>query len=131
MHSHGLWYAVQGTGPTRRVMHRMIFGETDRRRLIDHEDGDGLNNRRRNLRPATRQQNVWNRKDTVGREGMKGIHWVSTAQKWQARIARDGKHKHLGLFESIDDAKAARAEAERRLFGEFARVQPKENVSCA
>ena len=99
-------------------MHALIMG----RPYIDHVDGDGLNNRRSNLRPATGTQNQGNRRPTPGCSSQfKGVRWYAPRRKWNARIGYEGRQHHLGYFE--DEIAAARAydEAARRLFGEYAR----------
>lgn len=53
------------------------------------------------------------------RSGVRGVSWDSRAQKWRATIKFKGKQKYLGLFDRIEDAKAARREAEKELYGGF------------
>lgn len=86
-------------GPTRLKnarLHRVVLGIDGE---VDHINGDGLDNRKANLRPATRRQNICN---TPGRarstSPYKGVSWVKRAGKWRARIRVDGKYQQLGLF---------------------------------
>jgi hypothetical protein len=88
---------------------------------IDHRDTDGANNRIGNLREATTAQNNWN----VGLKasntsGVKGVHWCASMGKWAAAIRCNGKKRHLGLFDNLEDAKAAYTTAADQLHGEFA-----------
>lgn len=53
------------------------------------------------------------------RSGVRGVSWDSRAQKWRATIKFKGKQKYLGLFDRIEDAKAARLEAEKEIYGGF------------
>ena len=91
---------------------------------VDHEDGIRTHNWWTNLRLATRSQNMGNnhklRASNVS--GKTGVSWVAHCNKWQARVTIDGKHIHLGLFDrdKLDDAIAARREAELKYFGKFA-----------
>lgn len=90
---------------------------------IDHIDGDGLNNRRSNLRLATRSQNFQNsRIRSTNTSGYKGVHWDKHAHKWRARIVLDGYNKNLGLFDNREEAAAMYDVAAIEYFGEFARL---------
>lgn len=71
----------------------------------DHRDGDTLNNRRGNLRRASRTLNNLNRKDT------RGIHYAKRLGKWQAYITLHGKRRNLGTFATEVEAATARAKA--------------------
>lgn len=115
------WYAARnvprGDGRQTAVkMHVMLLGKG-----VDHKNGDGLDNRRINLRLATQQQNGFNQKPQVGgTSAFKGVAWNKRAKKWMAQIQFNGKHMHIGYFE--DELKAATAYdiRARELFGEFA-----------
>lgn len=87
---------------------------------VDHRNGNGLDNRRANLRLATRSRNNSNRKLQGGTSPFKGVSWHKQAEKWRAQIT-DGKAYHLGLFISEEDAARAYDAAARLRFGEFAR----------
>ncbi len=95
-------------------MHVEVAGYT----RPDHVDGNGLNNRRGNLRPATRAQNNSNvRKRTVGcTSRYKGVCWNAASGKWKARICG----KNLGHFTEEFDAAQAYNLAAAMEFGEFA-----------
>jgi hypothetical protein len=82
---------------------------------VDHIDGDGLNNRRSNLRVATKQQNNWN----VKRDGrLKGVYPSGT--RWAARINLNGKEIHLGVHATIEEAAHVYDAAAIHYFGEYA-----------
>ena len=90
---------------------------------LDHENRNGLDCRRTNLRPATPSQNGSNRaKPKNNRSGFKGVSWHSQRRKWCATIGAARKHYHLGLFEDPAEAARAYAEAAARLYGQFACV---------
>lgn len=90
---------------------------------IDHEDTDGLNNRRLNLRAASPEQNSWNtRAHRDSKSGIKGVRFQVPLQRWEARICRSGKSVSLGFFDTPIEAAAAYASAARELFGRFARA---------
>jgi len=80
---------------------------------IDHINGDGTDNRLCNLRSATSSENSRNRRlHSNNASGTCGVYWYEPSRKWVARIMVDSKLLHLGYFEDIDDAIAARKEAE-------------------
>ena len=111
--------AVLSLGGGRRrtvLMHQLLTGWP----LTDHIDGDGLNNRRSNLRAATNRQNVRNSRSRAGTSQFKGVFRQSG--KWRVGITVDGKKIHLGYF--TDEVEAARAydAAALQLHGEFARL---------
>lgn len=100
-----------------QFMHNLIMGVIG----IDHEDTDGLNNQRGNLRPCGQALNAANARKAAGKSSeLKGVCWVSGRGKWGAYIKTDGKSRYLGLF--ADEADAARAydSAARAAWGEFA-----------
>ena len=102
-------------------MHRQILGVPPGT-VVDHRDGNGLNNRRLNIRPATESQNQHNRgpvKNTL--TGLKGVSFSKPTGKWMARIRMNYKRLWLGLFDTPEEASAAYIEAAKRLHGEFAK----------
>lgn len=104
------------------LMHRVIMGEPVGM-VIDHIDGNGLNNTRSNLRPATHAQNLQNqglaRHNT---SGFKGVYFDSQRNKWKADIYQDRKRYRLGRFNTPEEAHAAYCRASQRLHGEFSRT---------
>ncbi len=104
-----------------RIIWKMMTGE-EPPDFIDHRDGDRLNNRWVNFRPAdngTNLQNAKLRKDN--KSGIKGVFWESSRKKWVAVITVNGTSRRLGRFASIAAAKQAITEARDKLHGEFAR----------
>jgi len=106
---------------TKVQMHRLLLGMTDPKIQCDHLDGDGLNNRRANLRTCTHTQNMWNtriRADNTS--GRKGVSWHKQHGIWRAQIQVSGRPKHLGYFPTPEAAYAAYCAAAAELHGEFA-----------
>lgn len=108
-----------GDGYKTYLMHRMILGVTDPKIEVDHEDHNGLNNQKSNIRKATKAQNQRNRKPS-GLSKYLGVTWHSPTKKWKARIRVNGVEKYLGLFESDEDAAKAYDKEAVRLYGKFA-----------
>ena len=83
---------------------------------LDHEDGDGRNNRIGNLREAGQLANCRNMQRTrLNKSGVSGVTRDSTRNKWQVHIRNGGKNTALGRFDSFDEAVATRKVAEQRL----------------
>ena|SRR5690606_37156739 len=102
-------------------MHREIL-KAPAGLYVDHINGDGLDNRRQNLRLATAQQNHFNRRPRVCTSQYKGVSWHSRSQKWLASIKVNGKSRHLGYFDDEKEAALAYDKAALELFGEFAKT---------
>lgn len=102
-------------------MHRDIIN-SDLHQNIDHINGDGLDNRRCNLRIASTMSNQHNRIKHGGNFKYKGISYKSDTKKhWRSRITVDGKEIVLGYFDTDIEAARKYDEAALQYFGEFAR----------
>jgi hypothetical protein len=118
------WYAVRSwrsPRPGTEYMHRMLLA-AERGLDVDHINGNGLDNRRVNLRLATRRQNNWNQRSFVGTSRYKGVHWATRDFVWTAHIKYDGRNRHLGNFKVEEEAAMAYDAAAKIHFGEFARL---------
>lgn len=103
-------------------LHRVIMN-APAGMVVDHINGDSLDNRRSNLRLCTPAENARNRsKKKNSTSGFKGVSWNNMANKWQAQIMANGKLKALGVFVEKEDAARAYDKAARELHGEFART---------
>lgn len=113
------WYAQRGDNRSSVHLHRFILDAPDEL-SVDHINGDGLDNRRENLRLATQSQNHANtpaRKDN--RLGLKGVSRRS-ARSYAAEVARGGQRYYLGRFRTAEAAARAYDAKARELFGPFA-----------
>ena len=106
-------------GRAKLALHKFLTGYE----RTDHRNGDGLDNRRSNLRDATAGENSWNRRrPSVSTSGFKGVSWHKHRSKWQAYITGDGPRRHLGYFPTAEGAAHAYDAAARELHGEYATV---------
>lgn len=101
-------------------MHRILM-KAKRGDEIDHINGNGLDNRRKNLRFCTRTQNNANRHKVQSKTSYhKGVHFESYTNKWRAEIVKNGTRYRLGRFSNIQDAINAYNSFAKQLFGDFA-----------
>lgn len=102
-------------------MHRVILS-APMGVLVDHIDGNGLNNQRANLRFASPSENTAHRlhRPAVTSSRYRGVTYNRRTSSWQAGIKVAGKSRHLGLFECEDVAAHAYDAAARRTWGQFA-----------
>ncbi len=102
------------------LMHRLITPNTP---VVDHINGNSLDNRRSNLRAATPSQNGANaRRSRANSTGFKGVYFARERNKWAARIKVNYREIGLGRFSSAEDAARAYDAAARKHFGEFAQT---------
>lgn len=100
--------------------HRFAMDAND---VIDHINGNGLDNRRSNLRECTQRQNSMNCAISKNNNsGVAGVSLVKSSGTWRARIMVDRKEISLGRYLDFKDAVKARRSAEEKYFGEFAFV---------
>jgi len=100
-------------------MHAFILGIP----FADHANGNGLDNRRENLRPADATTNAWNRpRKSDNTSGYKGVSWDRKNGNWRAYITANGSRRHLGRFATAELAAAAYDVAAREIHGQFARL---------
>lgn len=97
--------------------------------MVDHRNRNPLDNRRENLRLATRSQNRANAISSVGKSEFKGVTQLRSG-RWQAQISYDGKRCYLGSFESEEDAALAYDDAAWMAWGEYARLNRPGSPPC-
>ena len=120
---------IRGSFPAeKRVrMHRLILNAPVGQQ-VDHINGNGLDNRRCNLRLCTNTQNTRRATKCRWHQGKeptskyKGVSWHKDHQKWDAQIRPRTHREHLGSFVSEKDAALAYNQAAIRLYGQFARL---------
>jgi len=106
-----------------RQLHNIIFGDVPNGFEVDHEDRDTLNNRKSNLRLATRSLNNANSKmRKTNTSGFKGVSWCKQKGKYIGQIAMNNKHFYLGCSDDPIELAIKYNEAALEHFGEFARL---------
>ena len=110
-------------GKTRELqMHRFI-AQSFKGVEVDHVNGNKLDNRRSNLRHATRSQNEQNKGLIASNtSGYKGVTFHKQTGKWQAVIGANNKSHYLGLHQTAELAHAAYCAEAKRLHGDFMRT---------
>jgi len=113
---------IKGKGKT-ILMHRVIM-DLSIGMEVDHIDGDGLNNQRKNLRVCTHLQNLKNRGIPKGnKSGYKGVSFYKRVKKWVAFIGVNGKNIGLGYFLTKEDAYKAYCDACIKYHGDFYKLK--------
>lgn len=115
---HGSVYAVSCPGGRTVHMGRLIM-DPPQGMVVDHIDGNPLNNRRANLRICQQRQNSYNRRKLAHRRYI-GVQ--PSKKRWMAVIAANGVRQYLGLYRTAEEAARVRDEAAKRLHGEFAKL---------
>jgi hypothetical protein len=108
-------------------VHRLIASafieNPDNKPCVDHIDNNKLNNDLSNLRWVTFRENSMNQKITIkNKSGVKGVSFYKKYNCWRAEIRFEGKTKHLGYFENIEDAKRVRQKYANEIFGEYTNI---------
>jgi hypothetical protein len=120
-----VWYAARNvktaTKTTIGLMHRELLG-VEPGLMVDHVDGDGLNNRRENIRTCTVKQNNCNQRKRDGSSLFKGVSLIRSSGKWRASIKIDGASRNLGNYPTEREAAAAYDATAASAFGNFARL---------
>lgn len=101
-------------------LHRHIMKVNDRNLIVDHIDGNPLNNQKKNLRICSKLDNTRNRRKYISNtSGYKGVHFQKANSKWEASIQINNKNIHIGYFETSEEAATAYDEASKKYHGKF------------
>ena len=130
------WYFCKKTGDARRhdkdcdwrlsrkvLMHRQLTNAKPGL-VVDHINGNRLDNRRSNLRVCTQAENCINTKPRKNKSGYTGVYYtrVSKNKPWQARVQLNNKQYHFGFHRTRREASEARDAGAKKLHGQFARL---------
>lgn len=103
------------------IMHRLIM-KAEKGELIDHINGNKLDNRKENLRFADKSKNAMNMHRVYGKIPYKGVYFDKSKNLYTVRIVIDGKHTHIGRYKTPEEAAKAYDEAALKYYGEFANL---------
>lgn len=124
----GNFYACRGPrgvedGPGTVYMHRVVIG-AKKGQVVDHINGNRLDNRRANLRFCSQSENSANSNKKCGVSGYRGVTESGkvNGKQWRARIRVDGRTRSLGYFSHAVDAARSYDNAAVNFFGEFAKL---------
>lgn len=123
-YAHGRGYLAVSINNAAYKAHRIIwmwwYGEDPGELEVDHKDRVKSNNRINNLRLATSSQQEANKDIRCDNEsGFRGVSFHKSRGRWCARIKRNGRDAHLGLFNTPEEAAAAYQQAAEEIQGEF------------
>lgn len=120
VHWHQTEYGYAKCGKV--FMHHLILRPT-LGMVVDHKNGETLDNQRSNLRLATRAENGQNRKLNVNsRSGYKGVSWEEAKGRWRVTIAINKRRKHLGYVDQPLEGAVLYNQVAIELHGKFARL---------
>jgi hypothetical protein len=112
-------YSGAKDGLNCKRLHRIIMGDPEGL-VIDHINRNPLDNRRENLRIVSIQENTMNQGISKNnKSGVAGVYRHKKNDKWAAQINIKNKRIFLGIFDTLEDARKARKDAEIKYFGEF------------
>lgn len=121
-------YVVRTVCPSRGVMqkqslHRFLINAPDEKH-VDHKNGNGLDNRRENLRLCSHEGNMRNKGiSCTNTSGYKGIVYIRRINRWRAHIRiGEGRRLDLGCYKTKEEAAAVYDKAALKYHGEFART---------
>ncbi len=115
--TNGYVYAPGNTKRKRVWLHRLLMG-SPMNMIVDHIDGNILNNTRSNLRMCTKQQNNWNR-PAAKKTGLPK-HVYRYRGKYYVKITCNRRQRHIGTYATLDEATAVATEIGKDFHGNFA-----------
>lgn len=103
------------------LMHRLIMDVAQSTIFVDHQDQNGLNNQKNNLRLCTPGQNQCNRRPSKsGTSKYLGVSFDKETNKWVANLTKNYKKHWIGVFTTQEEAAEAYKQYAQKLHGEFA-----------
>ncbi len=119
-------YVLCNIGDEEYQLHRYLMGlgkyNYKNNIIVDHINGNKLDNRKENLRICKKDKNPKNcALYSNNTSGYKGVSWNEKLLKWQAGIQVDNNKIYLGIYSNLKEAVEVRKQAEIKYFGEFSR----------
>lgn len=118
-------YSIIALGKNRYYAHRLAFlymlGEMPPED-VDHIDGNPLDNSWKNLRLASKSDNLCNQKLRIdNNSGVKNVIYLKDCEKYTVTVTKFGKRNYIGRFDTLEEATLAATEARNTIHEEFAR----------
>lgn len=105
----------------RVILSRMLGRTLEKLEMVDHKNGDTLDNRRENLRIADASKNAMNRRvRSDNKTGVPGVKFDPQRNKYIVTASYDGKQRHVAITADFEEAVAIRKAAAERHYGAFA-----------
>ena len=116
-----IWHENNGYARTVIYLHNLVL-KPKKGKLVDHKNQNRLDNRRENLRYATRSQSQVNRTliQPNNTSGFRGVYWYKKEKRWRVNVKIKGKKQLIGVYDNPIDAAKAYNKASVELNGEFA-----------
>lgn len=112
-------YAVS----TGKKLHHMVIGKPTKGFVVDHINGNKLDNRSVNLRFVTYGENLANKgANSLNKIGVKGVYRNKNRKRWCAAITHSGKFRYIGTYDTIEEASRAYDKTATELRGDLAWV---------
>lgn len=102
-------------------LHRLIM-QPPPRLVVDHINGNTLDNRRANLRVCTNAENIRNSRINTGSSRFKGVYYDKAKARWKAQIGYDNQRFHIGFYATEEEAAIAYDLKANELFGQYAHL---------
>ena len=116
------------SGPNVQWLHRFVM-DAPPDKHVDHINGNGLDNRRGNLRLVTPAENGQNRRanPATPKSGVRNVHWDRRKGKWFVVIYKATKAHFFGYFDTVEEARPVAEEARRKILTHSPENSPKSN----
>jgi len=118
-----VYLSNNGNGKTIKI-HKLVANafikNPENKKCVDHINNNKIDNHIHNLRFCTNSENQMNKKkQSNNSSGFTGVYFKKDKQKWCSHIKINGKFKHLGYFDTIEEAAKVRKQKANEIFGEF------------
>lgn len=118
----GKYYAVTYIDKKQVYLHRLLTNAPVGK-VVDHINGDTLDNRLENLRVCSHKENIRNQRSHPDKlQKYRGVDFMKSKNKYRARITCDGKEIHIGLFDTAENAFTEYKKMSKELFKNFSNV---------
>jgi len=123
-HIHSSGYIEARIDKKVTLLHRFVLSEYRSDAQVDHKNGNKFDCREQNLRITNASQNQINKGIMSNNtSGITGVSWDKERNKWHVMISFNGKNINLGRYDTLEEAKQVRLEAEKKYHGEYSPIE--------